>query len=961
MRATFNWRWPSSHKQVLLVVGYALVMIIFSSLGWLGVQQMRAEAEADRWENHTYQVLIELSDLLADLQAAETGERGFLVTGDEQYLAPYTAAVGRVEHHWAELRDLTVDNSRQQARLARIEPLLKSKLAELQHTIELRRTSGFAAAAAEVLSHKGKQWMDQLRQHIGRALADEQLLLSQRTAAKQAHRGQLELILLLGTAACVVLLGVLALAVSKEPTEVAVVNRSYWSRYGMAVGLTALTLLALQLLIPIYGDQPVPLVILTVAAAAAAWWGGLGPGLVTTVLCGLISLWLFVPPVHSFAVNNLGEGLRLLLTVFSGAVISALAEAMHRAVGRQRLATTQIQALFENMQDGFARCQMVYDNQGRPVDFIYLNVNPAFSRVTGLENVVGKRVTELLPVIQTTHPELLEVYGRVARTGQSERLEIEFTPLAIWLLLAVYRPHPGQFAVIFTDITERKRDEERLRLVNTALEAAANGIAITDRHGTMEWVNSAFTRLTGYSRAELIGQNSRLLKSGQQSPALYQTLWETILRGEPWQGQLVNRRKDGTLYPEEMTITPVRASDGAITHFVAIKEDITARKQAEADLRESEARFRTLANAIPQLAFIARPDGHIFWYNQRWYDYTGTTFEDMEGWGWQKVHDPSELPKVLDRWFSSIMTDEPFEMTFPLRGADGVFRPFLTRVIPLKDTTGRVVQWFGTNTDVSAFKQTEQALRASEAQLSASNTELDQKVRDRTTQLQATVTELEDFSYSIAHDMRAPLRAMRSFAELLQAECRTSLTARAHDYLNRIAVSAERMDHLIVDALDYTKALRTELPLSPVDPAALLRGMLESYPEFQPALADIQIAGPLPTVLANPAGLTQCFSNLLANAIKFVAADVTPQVRITAEVRGDRVRFWVTDNGIGIPPSMHQRIFDLFQRGSRHYDGTGIGLALVRKVTQRMGGQVGVESEPGHGSRFWIEFQGMKP
>ena len=143
-------------------------------------------------------------------------------------------------------------------------------------------------------------------------------------------------------------------------------------------------------------------------------------------------------------------------------------------------------------------------------------------------------------------------------------------------------------------------------------------------------------------------------------------------------------------------------------HFVAIFEAITERKQAEEALKESEDRFRTMANAIPQLAWIAKSDGYIFWYNQRWYDYTGTTPDEMEGWGWQSVHDPEVLPQVLEQWKASIATGQPFDMVFPLRGGDGQFRQFLTRVVPLKDANGKVIKWFGTNTDITERQQAEE-------------------------------------------------------------------------------------------------------------------------------------------------------------------------------------------------------------------------------------------------------------
>lgn len=163
--------------------------------------------------------------------------------------------------------------------------------------------------------------------------------------------------------------------------------------------------------------------------------------------------------------------------------------------------------------------------------------------------------------------------------------------------------------------------------------------------------------------------------------------------------------KGGAIYSEE----------GTIVRVLGVNIDISERKQAERDLQDSETRFRTMANAMPLLAWIARPDGYVIWYNQRWYEYTDTVFEQMEGWGWQCVQDPKELSNVLERWKASLATGEPFEMIISLRGGDGVFRPFLTRGFPLKDNDGCVQQWFGTNTDISELKRFEQELRASEA------------------------------------------------------------------------------------------------------------------------------------------------------------------------------------------------------------------------------------------------------
>jgi signal transduction histidine kinase len=228
-------------------------------------------------------------------------------------------------------------------------------------------------------------------------------------------------------------------------------------------------------------------------------------------------------------------------------------------------------------------------------------------------------------------------------------------------------------------------------------------------------------------------------------------------------------------------------------------------------------------------------------------------------------------------------------------------------------------------------------------------------VAERTEELTATNKQLEAFVYSIAHDLRAPLRAMQGFAKMLSQESLDCLRPSSMELIRKIIAAAERMDKLVQDSLDYSKILRSEFTLQPVDPLALLRGIIESYPQFASSNATISFHGDFPRVLADEAPLSQCFSNILANAIKFVPAGTAPEVKIWSEVRDGRVRLFFQDNGIGIPREAQQRIFDMFQRLDKGYEGTGIGLAIVRKIVERMDGAVGVESEPGKGSRFWLE------
>lgn len=242
-------------------------------------------------------------------------------------------------------------------------------------------------------------------------------------------------------------------------------------------------------------------------------------------------------------------------------------------------------------------------------------------------------------------------------------------------------------------------------------------------------------------------------------------------------------------------------------------------------------------------------------------------------------------------------------------------------------------------------------------ELQRTNGQLDAAVAARTAELRELVQDLEHFSYTITHDLRAPLRAMHGFAAVLDEECSGQLSDEGRDYLRRIGTAAARMDRLITDALSYSGTVRQEFALEPLDVAPLLRGILDSYPNFQPPLARVELTGDFPRVLGNEAALTQCFSNLLGNAVKFVAPGRVPHVTVRAERRGEWVRVWFEDDGIGIPEAMLGRVFGMFQRLSKNYEGTGIGLALVKKVVERLGGSVGVESELGRGSRFWLDLR----
>jgi PAS domain S-box-containing protein len=332
--------------------------------------------------------------------------------------------------------------------------------------------------------------------------------------------------------------------------------------------------------------------------------------------------------------------------------------------------------------------------------------------------------------------------------------------------------------------------------------------------------------------------------------------------------------------------------------------------------------------------------------------------------GMKKLIHPEDLDGMWEALRAAVDPAGPgrYHTEYRTRHPDGTYRWLSVWGLVEFEGEGkerRPVRMIGASRDISASKEAEAALQKAQEALRAHAQDLEHTVARRTARLQETVAELEHFSYAIVHDMRAPLRAMQGFADIVEQEC-MGCHRGSQEYFRRIRVATARMDQLITDSLNYSKALRQELPLEPVDLSALLRDLVDTYPNLQPDKAHIDLQGPLPVVLGNPSALTQCFSNLLGNAAKFGKPYKIPNIIVRAEEPRqcsgqEMIRIWVEDDGIGIPETLLPRVFDMFQRGSNTHEGTGIGLAIVRKVVERMGGRSGVESQEGQGSRFWVE------
>lgn len=479
--------------------------------------------------------------------------------------------------------------------------------------------------------------------------------------------------------------------------------------------------------------------------------------------------------------------------------------------------------------------------------------------------------------------------------------------------------------------------------LQVTLRSIGDAVVATDTSGRVTFFNPVAASLTGWKPEEVLGQPLqsvlKIINERTRQPA--EDIVARVMRENrivALANHTVLVSKEGKEVPIEDSAAPISDFAGKAEGVVLVFHDVTERRRAEESLRNQAALLDLAHDAI-----VVRDAGNLitFWSRGAQETYGWTREEAMGRMPCDLLK--TRFPKPQAEIFAEVAEKGRWDGELTQSRKDGREIVVASRWAAQRDHAGRQVGILEINRDITERKEFQ--------------ARLERLVAERTAKLQELVGELEHFSYTITHDMRAPLRAMKGFSEVVQELCATCPGQEQKGFLRRIMTSADRMDSLIRDALNYSQAVRQELPLEPVDAGALLRGMLDTYPELQPSEAHIRIEGEVPWVMGNEAGLTQCFSNLLGNAVKFRKPGQTPEIRIWAEQRDAWARIWVEDNGIGISESMLPRVFDMFSRGHRTHEGTGIGLALVRKVMDRMGGKTGVESEEGKGSRFWLELR----
>jgi PAS domain S-box-containing protein len=536
----------------------------------------------------------------------------------------------------------------------------------------------------------------------------------------------------------------------------------------------------------------------------------------------------------------------------------------------------------------------------------------------------------------------------------------EGNPIPVQLIsTTIEEDRQKRFQTAIIDLTESKKAErdhrKALEFAEKIIETMNQPLAVVDQNLAVVSINDVFASTFGVTKEEAKGRWIDILLNQWWGANGFRELLAKSLTQDlhiddyPLQTEIPNAGRHLFL----LNARRLHQERGEAPLLLILLEDVTERRRMEAQLSKSQ---RMLAEA-EQLARVGSwawdlTTNECTWSEELYHVFGISTarlkpeFESLLN----HIH-PADRPLVQSMVEKARQTGEPFREYFRVALPNKQFRTVLGHCCVHKSPEGEPEKLFGAVQDVTELKRAESDLRQF-------NQELECRVDLRTRELHESCRQLESITYTIAHDLRAPLRAIAGFSAALMDDHSAGLDSVGANYLDRISFAACRMDELIRDLLDYTRLTMMDLPISRVNLNRVVKTVIDAYAEEARACGGKLVKAPrLPAVWGHDLILEKCLGHLLSNALKFVRPGVLPEIRIGGERSGSKVRLYVRDNGIGIPPRLQGKLFKLFERlhGQEHSSGTGIGLATVKLGIERLGGRVGVESQEGKGSCFWME------
>jgi two-component system, sensor histidine kinase and response regulator len=591
-------------------------------------------------------------------------------------------------------------------------------------------------------------------------------------------------------------------------------------------------------------------------------------------------------------------------------------------------------------------------------NYTYQAVNDTWCNILQLkqEDIIGKTLSDVWG--EKTFIEHIKQYVDRCFTGEtvSYQLWLDFGLNGQKYCDVIFYPYFGKknlvthIVSVTRDITARKDIEDQLRNLSQAVEQSPVTVVITDVIGNIKYINPKFTQITGYTKEEVLEQNPRILKSGEIPPEGYKLLWDTIISGRVWRGEFHNKKKNGKLYWESASISPIKDQDGAITHFVAIKEDITAIKQAHEEL----AKLSLVASKTDNCVIITDKNGYVEWINDGFTRITGYTLEEAAGKKpGELLQGPLTDPETVKAISESLKKKQSISVEILNYHKNGNAYWISMNITPIFDEKGDLTHFIAIESDITERKRGEAELR--EAKIAA----------------EAASQAKSDFLASMSHEIRTPMNAIIGMAELLTE---TPLNSDQLKYVDIFKNAGENLLNIINDILDLSKIEAGHIDIESVDFS--LEDLIEKTCDVMSMRAHskgiefaCRILSDVPNnLIGDPLRLRQILVNLIGNAIKFteegeVFVEVSKQGSENSiqGVSGSEsemviILFTVRDTGIGIPKNKLDKVFEKFTQAdsstTRKYGGTGLGLSISKCLVEIMGGSILVDSEADKGSIF---------
>jgi len=537
---------------------------------------------------------------------------------------------------------------------------------------------------------------------------------------------------------------------------------------------------------------------------------------------------------------------------------------------------------------------------------------------------------------------------------------------------------PQRVIGIMQDITAQKAAEEKLQYLATLTQNIADAVIGTDLQQMITNWNKGAEDLYGWKKEEIMGKNADVLLQTEFISQGDREKWEYEFNTTGhWDGEVHQKHKDGHQLTIMVSVARMKDAKGVYIGAVAVNKDVTEQRKAAQLLKESESRFRVLTNTIPQIVWVSSAEGHMEYLNDQWYRSTGQPVSEALENRIEMMH-PGDVQIMSEKWEKALREGRPFIAEYRLKNrVTGNYRWFFCNIQPLRNDEGKVLKWIGASTDIQHFKDISVLLEQQVQERTLELEKLNKTLLDKAEELRRSNEDLQQFAHVASHDLKEPLRKIKTYGSRLVEEYGDMLPAKAKSYLDKMESAATRMNSMIDGVLGYSMLGATEQVIEIIDLNDLLDNIqndLEILVEQKQAIIDYEN---LPAIEGSSILLYQLFYNLINNSLKFSVPGIQPRICIScsdynvAQVKENSPlkpgiqyqRISVSDNGIGFEQAYAQKIFKTFTRlnAKDKYEGTGLGLSLCKKIVERHNGTIEAEGKPNEGAEFTIVLPQQQP